>query len=381
MTETLLLILFLVLLLHYIYFLTIIWIGLYKLKTEKRSNEISEFVSVIIPFRNESENILSCYGSLLNQNYPGNKFEIIFVNDSSTDDSFEKLINKNKSSTNSNVTIISVPPEYSANAHKKRAIRYGIENAKGDIIVTTDADCIHPKNWLVSLLGFFDDDTGFVSGPVEFISGSSLFNKIQKLEFAGLVTVGAGLIGANKPTICNAANTAYRKKVYNDVGGFSYQMKLSSGDDELLMQKIHKDTPYTVKFANDRNAIVSTLPNKTISEFYQQRKRWASKGLFYNDKFLVLKLILIYLFYISIPVQLILGIFISKIFFISFTSSISIKLLLEFFILKKGTKILFDKKMLRVFPIAEFFHIPYIIIAGISGVFGNYKWKNRKVNR
>lgn len=381
MIEILLLILFNGLLLHYIYFLIIIRIGLSKLEAKKVTYEKTEFVSVIIPFRNESENILSCYESLINQNYPENKFEIIFVNDSSTDDSLVKLIKRNRSSTYSNVTIISVPPEYSVNAHKKRAIRYGIVNARGEIIVTTDADCIHPKNWLVTLLGFFDSDTGFVSGPVEFIYGNSLFDKMQKLEFAGLVIVGAGLIGANKPTICNAANIAYRKKVYEEVGGFSYQMNLSSGDDELLMQKIYKDTSYTVKFAKDRDAIVFTLPNKTISQFYQQRKRWASKGLFYNDKLLVLKLILIYLFYVSIPVQLILGIFISKIFYITFASSIAIKFLLEFFILKKGTKILFDKKMLWVFPVAEFFHIPYIILAGLSGVFGNYKWKNRKLNR
>ena len=75
------------------------------------------------------------------------------------------------------------------------------------------------------------------------------------------------------------------KKLLNEVGGFTYQMNLSSGDDELLMQKIHRDTDYKIKFALDKNAIVSTEANPTVKDFYHQRKRWASKGLFYGDKF------------------------------------------------------------------------------------------------
>ncbi len=359
-------------------FLFVVYSGLNKLDITTSTDIPSEFVSIIIPFRNESENILYSYNSLSNQNYPKDKFEIIFVNDFSTDDSYKKLSDTINSS---HIKVISVPDDYSINAHKKRAIRFGIENSIGDFIVTTDADCIHSSDWLRTILSFFDKNTGFVSGPVEFEEGKSLFSKLQKLEFAGLVITGAGLIGAGKPIICNAANIAYLKKVYEEVGDFTYQMNLSSGDDELLMQKINKDTKYKVKFANHRNAIVRTSANKTISEFYQQRKRWASKGLFYNDKTLILKLILIYLFYLSFPTQLLLGMFYSNIFLITFLLSIVLKILFEFLVLKKGIKLLFTKKILDVFLLAEIVQIPYIIIAGISGVFGNYIWKNRKINR
>ncbi len=378
MIENILIIFFIFLLLHYLLFLYEVYSGLNKLKTAKTINIPSGFVSVIIPFRNESENILKSYNSLSNQNYPKDNFEIIFVNDFSTDDSYKKL---SDAISSSHIKVISVPDDYSVNAHKKRAIRFGIENSIGEFIVTTDADCIHSPDWLRTLLSFFDNNTGFVSGPVEFEEGKSLFSKLQKLEFAGLVITGAGLIGAGKPIICNAANIAYRKKVYEEVGGFTYQMNLSSGDDELLMQKINKDTKYKVKFANHRNAIVRTSANKTISEFYQQRKRWASKGLFYKDKILILKLILIYLFYLSFPTQLLLGMFYSNIFMMTFLLFIILKILFEFFVLKNGVKLLFNKKILNVFLLAEIVQIPYIIIAGISGVFGNYIWKNRKINR
>ncbi|MGQ9644416.1 MAG: glycosyltransferase, partial [Ignavibacterium sp.] len=290
MIEILLLIFFIFLLIHYLMFLFRIYSGLYKLNPQKTFLIPNEFVSVLIPFRNEEQNILRVLKSLESQDYPVEKFEVIFIDDNSSDDSKNLLkshIRKN------NFKVISVPKEYSEKAHKKRAIRYGIENAKGEIIVTTDADCVHSEQWLKTLLSFMEYDVGFISGPVEFIAGDNLFDKFQKLEFAGLVITGAGLIGNNTPTICNAANIAYRRKVFDEVGGFALHMDLSSGDDELLMQKIFQDTNYKIIFALDKNAIVRTEANRSIKQFYNQRKRWASKGLFYKNKLLVFKLILV----------------------------------------------------------------------------------------
>ena len=264
---------FLFFLVHYLVFLLRILRGLGNLKPA--SNEIipHEYISIIIPFRNEEENIIANLKSIESQVYPSEKFEVIYVNDSSDDRSLE-LLKENISKVN--ISLLTVPEDFSQNAHKKRAVRYGIENAKGKIIVTTDADCIHDEEWLKSLMQCFDSLTGFVSGPVKFQSENNLFSKFQQLEFAGLVLCGAGLIGAGHPTICNAANIAYRRRVFDEVGGFKDQMNLSSGDDELLMQKIAKDSDFRVKFCVDKKSIAKTNGNETINDFYQQRKRWAS---------------------------------------------------------------------------------------------------------
>ena len=367
-----------ILAIHYVYFLIKIYFGLNKLFDEKNDDILSEFVSIIIPFRNEEKNIGKTYESLINQNYPKEKFEIIFVDDSSEDKSLKLL---NDLPKKENVFIYSVPNDFSVNAHKKRAIRFGIEKSKGEIIVTTDADCIHNENWLKNLLNFMDKETAFISGPVEFISGNNLFEKMQKLEFAGLVVTGAGLIGTGDPTICNAANIAYRKKVFKEVQGFSYHMSLSSGDDELLMQKIHRDTNYKIKFALSKKAIVLTEPNLSVKDFYNQRKRWASKGLFYGDKLLLLKLMLIFLFYSSLVIQPLLGIFLDQIFLIPFLTSFLLKIFFEFLVLKKGISLLFDEKILKPFLITQLLQVPYILISGFMGMFGNLKWKNRKIKR
>lgn len=377
MTELILIFVFLFLLLHYCFFLFKVYTGLNRLSNEPEKT-LNEFISIIVPFRNEEKNIERTYVNLTAQNYPTNKYEIIFVNDSSEDKSLELLKSLPEKRS---VKTLSVPDKFSSNAHKKRAIRFGIENSKGDIIVTTDADCVHQKDWLKNLLKFFDDQTGFVSGPVEFLPQKNLFGKIQRLEFSSLVITGAGLIGSNYPTICNAANLAYRKSVYEEVQGFEHQMDLSSGDDELLMQKIKKDTNYKIKFAAEKNSIVFTDANSTLKEFFFQRKRWASKGLFYSDKNLIVKLILIYLFYLGISLQLIFSLIISSLFLVSLLISILIKSSFEYLVLYRGKRILSDKKILNVFLITEFFQIPYILIAGIAGVFGNYKWKGRTLKR
>jgi len=355
-----------------------IFIGLEKL-TNKVSERIpDEFISIIVPFRNEEKNIVNTYTNLTSQNYPIDKYEIIFVNDSSDDKSLQLLENIPKQH---NVIICSVPNDNSINAHKKRAIRFGIEKSNGEIIVTTDADCIHKKDWLKNLLNFMDKETGFVSGPVEFDSSYDLFSKIQRLEFAGLVITGAGLIGSGNPIICNAANIAYRKKAFEQVGGFTYQMSLSSGDDELLMQKIHRDTDYQIKFALDKNAVVSTESNLSLKDFYHQRKRWASKGLFYGDHLLLIKLVLIYLFYFSLIIQPILGVILSSKFFLLFLTSFLIKMFTEYIVLKKGIILLFDLKILRPFVITEILQVPYILVSGFMGIFGNLVWKDRKIKR
>ncbi len=378
MIEYILLGIIAILLGHYSLFLFSILIGLSKSKTSRANQIPKEFVSIIIPFRNESENIISNIKSITGQNFPKANYEVIYVDDSSTDNSFQILNDFPKSK---NIKVLSLPKNYSPNAHKKRAIRYGIENSIGEIIITTDADCVYSENWLSSMLSNFDEETGFISGPVEFLDEDSLFSKLQKLEFAGLVITGAGLIGIGKPTICNAANIAYRKKTYEKVNGFYDQMDLSSGDDELLMQKIAKDTKYKVKFSLLTESIVKTTASKNINEFYHQRKRWASKGLFYKNIRLIITLILIYLFYLGLVIQPLLILLISSSFAYTFGLSLIIKLVLEYLILLKGKNILFPKLSLKHFIIAEFLQVPYIIIAGFSGMFGNLEWKERKIKR
>lgn len=337
-----------------------------------------EFISVIIPFRNEAEHICRNLHSLKNLNYPENKFEIIYVDDNSTDNSFKLLESGND---RSNIRILRLPGEISSSGNKKRALDYGIKNSAGKIIVTTDADCVHQENWLRSLINDFDSDTSFISAPVELMDGSSLFSKIQKLEFEGLILTGAGLIGSEIPVICNGANIAYRRTVFEAVNGFDDNIELASGDDELLMQKISGTNKGRVKFCWNKEALVKTASSKNLKEFLNQRKRWASKSFFYMDKFLIIKLIMIFMFYLGLLIQPVLifqgfpGLWITLII------SIFVKVFMEFRIIKKGRQIFSGKTSIFIFLLTEFFHVPYIVISALLGLSGNFEWKERKIKR
>lgn len=369
---------FIILAIFYFKFLIQIIFGLKKIRNNYCKGDEKPFVSIIVPFRNESEVIVRCLKSLEAQNYPQEKYEILFIDDLSIDDSIQKIISAKQLST---TQILSVPNDFQKMSPKKRSIKFGVEKAKGEIIFTTDADCTNPKEWIAKMVSAFDEDTGLISAPVKFSESGNLFGKIQQLEFGGLVLSGAGLIGAGKPTISNAANIAFKKEAFNFVGGYDDNQHLASGDDEFLMQKIAKSNKYRVKFLFDANVVVETNPNKTLNGFIQQRKRWASKGLFYNDKRLILKLILLYLFFLSLPIQLILGLSLNRLFIYSFAVSVLIKMVFEYIILRKGVQLLYSKMEFSVFVLSEILHIPYIILAAFAGAFGNFEWKGRELKR
>lgn len=363
--------------LHYAYFIVRVYVGLIALKKSSNLKESDELVSVIIPLRNESGNIESLCNSLNSQTLSKAKFEIIFIDDNSDDDTYDKLL-KHKPD---NSKIIRVKNGRNNQARKKKALIEGVKNASDPIIISTDADCSFYSCWLEVMSKYFDEKTAIVAGPVDLKSDGSLFSKIQRLEFAGLILTGAGLIGINNPTICSAANFAYRKSVFEEVDGFNDQLGFTSGDDDLFLQKVASLTNYKIKFAYEKKAMVTTHPRPNVGEFLQQRKRWASKSLFYNNKLLVLKIILIFLFYLGLILQLIGGLFFDSLLFITFGLSLLVKIIVEYLVLNYGSKTLYDRKILRPFILAEIVQIPYIIISAIGGLFGNFKWKGDVLKR
>ncbi len=371
-------ILILFLALHYFVFIFSIAKGIINVKKEVCCFNIAPPVSIVIVFRNEEDNLSELVHSINMLNYDKKNLEVIFVNDASEDDSvnvISGLINL------SNYRIENLSLKNHISAFKKHAIEQAVDSANGEIIFLTDADCTVPPNWITATLKSFSDNTALVTGPVTFRENSTFFEKLQKLEFAGLNLTGAGLIGKGSPKIASSANLAFRKKVFKEVNGYGGLKHLSSGDDELLIQKIHSSTPFQVKYCFDKEALVETKGNESLPQFFNQRKRWASKSLFYNDKLFIFRLILIALFYISLPASLITGLVFSSNYLAIFFASILLKTIPEYFVMYNGSGLLFDKSLLKLFPAAQLFQIPYIIVSSVTGLFGNFSWKGRKLKR
>lgn len=360
------------LLLHYLIFLAYLRRGLNRLRTSGTNAAAEPSLSVIIPFRNEAAAITASAASISGQTYPPDKWEAIYVDDSSTDNSAGLLMEAVKG--NANISLLRA----TGAGGKKNAISQAITAAKGEIIVTTDADCVHHPDWLKTTAAMFDERTGFVAGPVTYSPAHTLFAKMQQYDFAGLVLTGAGFIGNRAPVICNGANVAYRRELFNRIGGFASGSNLASGDDELIMKKIHELPDYDVAYCFRSGAVTVTAPSPDLRAFFMQRQRWASKSPHYRTPVLfgiMLPVFLFYCVYILLFLHLITN-----------PGLLSVGLLLPVILLKAAAEhsvLVAGNKVFRINPefsisiITSIVQPVYIIISTIAGVLVPYQWKER----
>lgn len=341
------------------------------------SYQPSTFISVIIPARNESGNIGACLASVLAQQYPRNLFEIIVVDDHSEDGT------ANAVKGYANVRCISLADHLDngkkINAYKKAAITAGIAQSKGELIVTTDADCIVPDEWLLHIAAIYEKESPvMVVAPVIYSSNHTMIQVFQLIDFMSMQGITAAAHNLKLGNMSNGANLAFSKKAYKEVSGYTGIDHLASGDDFLLMMKMNKYSPGSIAYLKSTKAIVSTTPQPGWGAFLQQRIRWASKSGKYNDTKLTLILVLVYLFNLSFLVLLFAGIFTPLFFYIAVGMFI-IKVLAELFFFVPVARFFGKERVIRCFFFLQPLHILYIIVAGFLGVFGSYKWKGRNV--
>jgi len=253
------------------------------------------FISIIVATRNEADNIDDLLSSLSKLNYPENKFEVILVDDHSEDGSLEK--SRKWLERFSQLKIISLPENKTG---KKAALAMGITLAGGEIIATTDADCLLPNQWLRHInIRFQGDSTKMGVGAVVIQANKTFFSELQALEFASVIGTGLATLGLNKPTMCNGANLSFRKKVFDEVNGYSGNEHIASGDDEFLMRKISTRYPNSVQAITSTESVVITQPQASVNDFVRQRLRWASKWKANSSLFAQMLAVFIFLAQVS----------------------------------------------------------------------------------
>lgn len=342
------------------------------------------FVSVIIAARNEEKNIGKCIQSLIRQTYPQHKFEVLITNDHSTDKTVEII----QSLKTDNIRILHLEDfieNRELNSYKKKSIETALQFSKGELIITTDADCIVAEKWIETMVAFYKEkDTVFIAAPVLLTSssgkkiGGKLLAIFQNLDFMTLQGITGASVSKKFHSMCNGANLAYKKEVFYEVNGFEGIDEIASGDDMLLMHKIQEIYPDRIGFLKSPNVIVHTSPEKTLSGFFNQRIRWASKADKYTDKKITFVLLLVYLLNAWIFILGISSLFFENVFYL-FIISILLKTIAELYFLFPVADFFKRRKLLWWFIPAQPLHIIYTLIAGWLGKFGNYKWKGRKV--
>jgi glycosyltransferase involved in cell wall biosynthesis len=233
--------------------------------------------SIIVPFRNEAENLPILLQSLSKLNYPMELFEVILVNDDS-EDKFKVPSLNFKISVINNIRV--------SNSPKKDAIVTAMQFINTDWIIITDADCTVNANWLLTMDNYIQlHDVAMIASAVTYDCDSSFLHHFQQLDLASLQGATIGSFGIHKGFMCNGANFAYTKSFFQKLNGFEGNDGIASGDDVFLLQKAVAKSPEEVHYLKSQNNIVITKPLDNWKSLFYQRVRWASKTSSYQSTF------------------------------------------------------------------------------------------------
>lgn len=342
--------------------------------------QASTKVTVLIPARNEAENIHACLSSILNQHFPKSLLQIIVIDDHSTDETVEVVKNINHPC----ITVLKLAnfiTNQETQSFKKRAIEIGITHAEGELIITTDADCLTPPNWLQLVVSYYETHQPvFIAAPVNFYDEKSTLERFQSLDFMGMMCVTGAGIHRQFMNMCNGANLAYPKQVFETVGGFEGIDHLASGDDMLLMQKIAQHFPNKIAYLKNPQATILTKAKSTLRSFLQQRIRWTTKSTSYQEWRVTFILAMVFFFSSNLLLSFFLIPFIGWIALGIFLVSFFIKMIMDYFFLKNMARFFNRLDLMSAFFPALMLHILYIVVVGILGnVIKKYEWKGRRV--
>jgi glycosyltransferase involved in cell wall biosynthesis len=340
-------------------------------------------ISVLVPARNEEKMILDCLGSLALQRYPRALFEVIVIDDHSSDGTVQAVRSFEGDLSLRLLLMAERKQPGNGMAFKKSAIDAGVRAARGELIVTTDADCVFHPEWLSLLAACCEErDAAFIAAPVRIglVGRRSLLDIFQTLDFITLQGITGASVYRGWHSMCNGANLAYTAAAFEEAGGFRDIDSLPSGDDMLLMHKIALLHPDRVLYLKNREAIVNTHPARSWREFMHQRVRWASKADRYDDKRIFRVLLLVYVMNALLLLVGVGGFFDRRLGWF-FLALLVLKTLVEYPFVREVASFFGQRPLMRYFALLQPLHIVYTVVVGWMGKFGSYDWKDRKIKK
>ena len=369
----------LVLACSYALLLLIYYVGWQLIPLRKNKGRVEPTIrfSILIPARNEASVILACLDSIALQEYPKHLFEVIVINDRSSDNTaalVQAYINQNP-----HLPLRLMEAESVGISGKKACITAAVAQAQYEFICLTDADCTRGKYWLGAINESVQTkDTQLIYAPVYFSAGN-LFEKSQTLEFMGLMGIGAAAIQLKNPNMCSAANLIFKKSVFTEIDGYAGNESLASGDDEFLLHKIFKYYPNQVYFLKDARAVVETSPNGSLEELTQQRRRWVSKSTKYENRYITAILVGAYFYNFSMFWNVVVGFFVPGLWQIAMVQ-MGIKMFAEGLLIHAVLRFFKQSKLILLLPFVEPFHVLYVLIIGIWANVQTFTWKERNLS-
>ena len=343
------------------------------------NNSKKHSVTIIVPARNEEQNIERCVNSLLAQRYPVEKFSIIVIDDQSTDNT-AGIVKRIAAESLIPVVLFSVKDFPEVHSPKIRALTHGIQHSSSTIIATTDADCVAHPDWIQTVVSHFQDNVGVVTGLTVYEKRkeiSSLFWGVQFLDFISYNAIAAGAIGLNSVLLTNGSNMAFRREAFDECGGFEAIKHINTGDDSLLGQKIAESGKWKARFVIEPGGAIVTQPVRTVKEVFHQRARWVGQTAYY-PAYMMVFMICTFIMFVGLTAALPLSLFYWNAipWIVLFT-----KFAIDFVTMKRFTHLINRPELLRYFVPTAIIHIPFILISTIGGYFFSFEWKERTLKK
>ena len=332
-------------------------------------------VSVVIAARNEENSILRCLDSLASQDYQ-EPFEVIVVDDHSTDDTVKQVENFGAIP----VELVSLS-EYDGEFGKKSALRRGIALASGEVILLTDADCTVPESWITLMTAALGPAKQLATGPVLYAHGRNLLEAFQSLDLLGLMVITGGGWAIGLHHLGNGGNMVVRKTLYREVETDLKGRGLASGDDLFLIQHVARSSSAAIAYVKNPDVVVRSAPETSFRSFIAQRLRWASKNSSLPQRSVQLIWGFVWLTNLAMVTGCVI-IFLqpSESAVLVLALSVMIKAIAEFSLLFSAARFAGGQRLLLWFPLAFLINIVYVIAIGALALCtSRFTWKGREV--
>ena len=351
----------------YLFLISVFYLGWMHMKAfvPKGDEQIRTKISVIVACRNEENHVLQLIGCMAQQS--NQNFELIFVNDHSKD-ATRNYINKAQEDF-PKIRLIDA-----TGYGKKNALKEGILNASGELIITTDADCMPAYHWVESIACFYKKYTcDLIICPVKLSGKNTLFSRLQVLEFTSLIATAAGASGSGMPVLCNGASLAFTKNAWLHAQADLHPEK-QSGDDMFLLESVKRQGG-KIRFLKSESAFVTTQQAVTLTGFIKQRSRWTSKSNVYTDWQIITTACIV------LSINMLLLILLS----FSFFNSTAFIAFVFLFLLKYGLDSIFLFSVRKFFQLNNIwiysfllslmypFYIVFVAFSGLLGKQGSWK--------
>jgi biofilm PGA synthesis N-glycosyltransferase PgaC len=353
-----------------VYLVGVLWLVVGLGRQKPTINGRLPRVSIIVAARNEEAHLGACLQALKGQEYAG-EWEVVVVDDRSEDGTGDII--KKAATAWPRLKMLRLDDPGAFRCPKKNALAAAINLSVGELLLFTDADCQPDTGWLASTVRAFDAKTGLVAGFARPASVVGIRRRLLALDNLAVAALAAGSMTMGAALACTGRNLAYRRQVYDAVGGFAPIGHLVGGDDVYFMRLVAATSWKMVYNRSKDGAVACDSGPDTWAETLQQKLRHAAKAGHYSGPAMLLAGA-VYLFHLLLMIGL-LQMLAGGAITLWFWSIWGLRWLVDFVLMWLFSAKWADRRLLSFLPLLEVCYIPYVVFFTVLGRLGWFRWK------